>query len=56
MVPGTRETRNEASWDGRVDELGIWKRALTVQERAELYNSGRGNTFNTNRRQFEMER
>lgn len=29
-------------WDGRIDEVGFWKRVLTSGERAELYNSGSG--------------
>jgi hypothetical protein len=28
--------------DGRIDELGFWKRVLSPTERAELYNSGAG--------------
>lgn len=29
-------------WNGRIDEVGIWKRAITVQERADLWNGGAG--------------
>lgn len=32
-------------WDGRIDEVGLWKRVLTPQERADLYNGGNGNTY-----------
>lgn len=32
-------------WDGRVDEMGFWKRVLTAQERADLYNAGAGTTY-----------
>lgn len=34
----------ELPWplDGRVDEVGFWKRVLTSQERADLYNGGAG--------------
>ena len=32
-------------FDGRVDEVGIWKRILTSQERSDLYNAGAGNTY-----------
>ncbi len=32
------------SWNGRIDEVGIWKRVLTAQERADLWNNGLGNT------------
>ncbi len=28
--------------DGRIDEVGFWKRVLTADERASLYNSGNG--------------
>jgi len=31
--------------DGRVDEVGFWKRVLTAQERTNLYNAGAGNTY-----------
>jgi len=31
-------------WDGRIDEMGFWKRVLTTDERTELYNSGAGVT------------
>lgn len=31
--------------DGRIDEVGLWKRTLTVQERTDLYNSGNGFTY-----------
>lgn len=30
------------NWDGRIDEVGIWKRVLTSAERTSLYNSGNG--------------
>lgn len=29
-------------WDGGIDEVGIWKRILTVQERSDLWNGGAG--------------
>lgn len=32
-------------FDGRIDEVGFWKRVLTAQERADLYNAGAGNTY-----------
>jgi hypothetical protein len=33
------------SWmDGRIDELGFWKKALSASEITELYNSGAGKT------------
>lgn len=31
--------------DGRVDEIGFWKRVLTAAERTALYNSGNGRTY-----------
>jgi prepilin-type N-terminal cleavage/methylation domain-containing protein len=31
--------------NGRLDEVGYWKRALTAQERTDLYNGGSGNTY-----------
>ena len=30
---------------GRIDEVGVWKRVLTVAERTALYNSGNGITY-----------
>jgi hypothetical protein len=31
--------------NGRLDEVGIWKRVLTTAERASLYNGGAGRTY-----------
>jgi hypothetical protein len=31
--------------DGRIDEVGIWKRVLTAAERTQLYNGGLGYTY-----------
>lgn len=31
--------------DGRVDELGLWKRVLSVEERTALFNAGQGCTY-----------
>lgn len=31
-------------WDGRIDEVGVWKRKLTTQETTDLYNGGSANT------------
>lgn len=31
-------------WDGRVDEVGFWKKVLSTQEKTDLYNSGAGKT------------
>lgn len=32
-------------WDGIIDEVGLWSRALTADEVSELYNSGSGLTY-----------
>lgn len=32
-------------WDGLVDEVGLWKRVLTADERTKLYNAGAGVTY-----------
>jgi len=34
------------AFNGRIDEVGFWKRVLTAQERADLFNGGSGNTYN----------
>lgn len=34
-----------ASFDGKIDEVGIWNRTLTSSEITELYNSGNGITY-----------
>jgi hypothetical protein len=33
------------AWDGLIDEVGVWKRVLTSDERAALYNGGGGVTY-----------
>jgi hypothetical protein len=40
-----RSTVDGTSPDGRIDGLGIWSRALTSDERTELYNSGTGKDY-----------
>lgn len=35
----------EQYFDGKIDEVGFWKRVLTSQERADLYNSGAGLSY-----------
>lgn len=35
----------EFHWDGRIDEVGIWKRVLTAGERTRLYNTASGCTY-----------
>ena len=32
-------------WNGRIDEVGIWNRLLTTQEKGDLYNGGAGLPF-----------
>jgi hypothetical protein len=40
---GAREYSGFPSyWNGRIDEVGFWKRVLTSGERTDLYNSGSG--------------
>lgn len=34
-----------ASLDGEVDEVGVWNKILTADEKTELYNSGNGKTY-----------
>lgn len=41
---GNSGTANNA-WDGKIDEVGFWKRVLTSDERTELYNSGNGRDY-----------
>ena len=36
---------NGSSIDGRIDEVGFWKRVLTAAERTALYNGGTGKTY-----------
>lgn len=40
----TRDPRRQYL-DGRIDEVGLWKKVLSDRERADLYNDGRGNTY-----------
>ncbi|MDP3722930.1 MAG: LamG-like jellyroll fold domain-containing protein [Candidatus Omnitrophota bacterium] len=41
----TTGTDEGVGMGGRIDEVGIWKRVLTTQERTDLYNNGAGNTY-----------
>jgi hypothetical protein len=34
-----------AYWNGRIDQVGFWKRVLTSQDRTDLYNGGNGLAF-----------
>lgn len=38
--------------DGRVDELGFWKKVLSAQERRDIYGGGSGNTYSTGNSAF----
>lgn len=38
-------TSTDFTYDGKLDEMGVWSRALTTDEIAELYNSGAGLTY-----------
>ena len=44
FVMGNSSAGTTYYWDGRIDEVGIWKRVLTAGERTELYNAGSGKT------------
>ncbi|MBI4009956.1 MAG: LamG domain-containing protein [Candidatus Aenigmarchaeota archaeon] len=33
------------TFDGKIDEVGFWKKVLTTQEKSDLYNNGNGNTI-----------
>ena len=35
----------DTTWEGYIDEIGVWNRTLTDQEVQDLYNSGAGITF-----------
>jgi len=39
------DTTSANMFDGRIDEVGIWSRALTADEISQIYNSGRGNAY-----------
>lgn len=44
----TTETANASqntAFDGRIDEVGIWKKVLSSAERTDLYNGGSGNSY-----------
>lgn len=40
-----REANGSRYWDGRIDEVGFWKRVLTAAERTYLYGGGAGLAF-----------
>lgn len=39
---GILDSGGSHPWDGRLDEIGFWKRVLTADERTQLYNGGAG--------------
>jgi hypothetical protein len=46
FVIGSRRTSDNLwPFDGRIDEIGIWKRLLTLSEISDLYNSGSGLSY-----------
>ncbi|MEK7669651.1 MAG: LamG-like jellyroll fold domain-containing protein, partial [Bacteroidota bacterium] len=44
---GGRQDADQVFWDGRIDEVGFWKRVLTANERTDLYKSSSGNRYST---------
>ena len=38
--------------DGRIDEVGFWKQALSANERSDMYGGGSGNTFTSSEGRF----
>lgn len=42
---GLRSRNDDREWDGLIDEVGIWNRALTSTEVSGLYNSGSGLSY-----------
>ena len=45
FVIGTHSGAPGNFLSGRIDEVGVWKKVLTAQERTDLYNAGQGNTY-----------
>ena len=45
MLGGAGTVDQENYMDGRIDEVGFWKKKLSAQEITDLYNSGSGNTY-----------
>ena len=41
---GTVNNLTSVDWNGRIDEVGFWKKVLSSTERTELYNAGAGKT------------
>jgi hypothetical protein len=47
VIGARHDNTTTQTFDGLVDELGIWNRVLTPAERTQLYNSGNGVTYPT---------
>ncbi|KKL13050.1 hypothetical protein LCGC14_2529650, partial [marine sediment metagenome] len=46
FILGSRKSGGAVEfWNGRIDEIGVWRKVLSAQERTDLYNGGAGNTF-----------
>ena len=45
FLVGTWQDTPDQEWEGRIDELGFWRKVLSAQEKADLYNNGAGNTY-----------
>lgn len=44
-IGGNSAVTPAAFWNGRIDEVGFWKRILTTEERAQVYNKGAGCSY-----------
>ena len=45
IIIGAREDRTDRSFDGSLDEISIWNRALTSNEVSTIYNNGAGRFY-----------
>jgi len=45
MTIGDNPESNNRNWNGLIDEVAVWNRTLTIDEVAELYNSGAGSAI-----------
>jgi hypothetical protein len=52
---GASAIYHDGYMNGRIDEVGIWKRILTDEERAALYNQGTGNAYDPSRYTFSVD-
>ncbi len=46
---------NQGFMNGRIDEVAVWKRVLSPQERTDLFNRGQGNPYLPARRAFSVD-